>query len=133
MRKLPLRLRHALDRSRLLQIALLCGFWVVGAALANLSGLPIPGGVFGMAILLALLASGLLRPLTVRRGAYWLLAEQLLFFVPAVMVLLDHHEMIGSLGLKLMAVILVGTLLVMTSTALTVELWYRWRSLRARS
>jgi holin-like protein len=133
MRKLPLRLRHALDRSRLLQIALLCGFWVVGAALATLSGLPIPGGVFGMAILLALLASGLLRPLTVRRGAYWLLAEQLLFFVPAVMVLLDHHEMIGSLGLKLMAVILVGTLLVMTSTALTVELWYRWRSLRARS
>jgi holin-like protein len=128
MRKLPVRLGHAFERSRVLQVSLLCGFWVLGAGLAHLSGLPIPGGVFGMAALLMLLASGLVRPGMVRRGAHWLLAEQLLFFVPAVMTLLDHHELMSGLGLKLFAVVLVGTLLVMASTALTVELWYRWRS-----
>lgn len=132
MRSLSLRLSRTLDRSRLLQIALLCGFWALGVGLARLSGLPIPGGVFGLAILLALLASGILRPLTVRRGAAWLLAEQLLFFVPAVMALLGHHELLSGLGLKLIAVIVAGTLLVMTGTALTVELWYRWRLAQAR-
>src|SRR5262245_6052451 len=107
MRKLSVLLGHAFQRSRVLQISLLCGFWVVGTGLARLSGLPIPGGVFGMAVLLILLVGGLVRPETVRRGAYWLLAEQLLFFVPAVMTLLDHHELMSGLGLKLFAVILV--------------------------
>jgi holin-like protein len=54
----------------------------------------------------------------------------LLFFVPAVMAVLDHHEFVGLLGLKIVAVILVGTVLVMGGTALTVDLCYRWRARR---
>jgi holin-like protein len=125
-------LRRTLDQSRWLQIGLLCGLWALGTGLGRLTGLPLPGGIIGMAILLALLGSGWVRPLAVRRGAAWLLAEQLLFFVPAVMALLDHHELLSSLGLKLIAVIFTGTLLVMTGTALTVDLWYRWRLAHVR-
>jgi len=61
-----------------------------------------------------------------KRGANWLLAEMLLFFVPAVLALLDHGELIGLLGLKIFAIILLSTTAVMCVTALTVDACYRW-------
>lgn len=125
-------LRSLLRRSRVLQIVLLILFSLLGQALANVAGLPIPGGVIGMALVLALLASGLLRVRNVHRGASWLLGEMLLFFVPAVMSLLDHREFLGVLGAKLLAVILLGTALVMVGTALTIDLCYRWMNRHAR-
>ena len=124
-------LRLALRRSRLLQIALIVLFALLGQALANAFGLPIPGGVIGMALVLALLATRRLRVRNVHRGASWLLGEMLLFFVPAVMSLLDHREFLGMLGVKLLVVILLGTALVMTGTALTIELCYRWMNRHA--
>lgn len=128
----PIVLRSLLRRSRVLQIVLLILFSLLGQALANVAGLPIPGGVIGMALVLALLASGLLRVRNVHRGASWLLGKMLLFFVPAVMSLLDHREFLGVLGAKLLAVILLGTALVMVGTALTIDLCYRWMNRHAR-
>jgi holin-like protein len=125
MSRFPVLVRFVFHRSRILQIGLLVGFWAVGDGLSRIWKLPIPGGIIGLAIVLGLLVSGGLSPLYVRRGAYWLLAEMLLFFVPGMMAILDHSEFLGPLGLKLVAVILVGTLFVMTGTALTVELIYR--------
>ncbi|OCZ68385.1 LrgA family protein [Achromobacter xylosoxidans] len=127
----PIVLRSLLRRSRVLQIVLLILFSLLGQALADVAGLPIPGGVIGMALVLALLASGLLRVRNVHRGASWLLGEMLLFFVPAVMSLLDHREFLGVLGAKLLAVILLGTALVMVGTALTIDLCYRWMNRHA--
>lgn len=124
-------LRSVLRRSRLLQIVLITLFALLGQMLANAAGLPVPGGVIGMALVLALLASGLLRICNVHRGASWLLGEMLLFFVPAVMSLLDHREFLGVLGAKLLVVILLGTALVMAGTALTIDLCYRWMNRHA--
>jgi len=70
-------------------------------------------------------ALGWLSPRTFSGGARWLLAEMLLFFVPAAMILLDNRQMFGWLGLKLLAVVVGGTLLVMAATAMTVELLLR--------
>ena len=122
--------RRALHRSRILQIALIVVFWLAGETLSRMLGLPIPGGVVGMAIVYVLLASGLLRLASVRRGADWFLAEMLLFFIPAVMAILEHREMLGWLGLKIAAVIVVGTIVVMAVTALTVDLMHRWSESR---
>ncbi|MDH1302191.1 CidA/LrgA family protein [Achromobacter sp. GD03932] len=129
--RLALLLRSTLRRSRVLQICLLVLFSLLGQALAQLLGLPVPGGVIGMALVLALLATRRLRVRNVHRGASWLLGEMLLFFVPAVMSLLDHREFLGVLGLKLLAVILLGTVLVMAGTALTIDLCYRWMNRHA--
>lgn len=126
MRPITTRFRYRLHHSRLLQIGLLSGFWLAGELLVRLAHLPVPGGIAGMLIVLAMLASRRLSPLSMRRGADWLLAEMLLFFVPAVLAILEHRELIGLLGLKIMAVILLGTLTVMSVTALTVDLCYRW-------
>ncbi|ASC64005.1 CidA/LrgA family protein [Achromobacter denitrificans] len=127
----PILARSALRRSRVLQICLIVLFSWLGQALAQVSGLPVPGGVIGMAIVLVLLATRRLRVRNVHRGASWLLGEMLLFFVPAVMSLLDHREFLGLLGLKLLAVILLGTALVMAGTALTIDLCYRWMNRHA--
>lgn len=118
--------RSVWRRSRALQIGLIAVFAAAGQWAATAMALPVPGGVIGLALVLLLLATGWLRPMHIRRGASWLLAEMLLFFVPAVMCLLDHGELLGMLGLKIFAVIVLGTLLVMGSTALVIDLCYRW-------
>lgn len=132
LRKMTLSLRLAARRSRLIQGGVLAAFWLAGEALVRLLKLPLPGGVLGLALVLLLLASGRLRAVSLRRGADWLLAEMLLFFVPAVLAVLDHREFLGLLGLKLLAAVLLGTLLVMSGTGLAVDLCCRLRPLTAR-
>ena len=114
------------------QGAALIGLWWLCDAAVRAAGLPIPGGVAGMVVLLALLASGLLPVGCLRLGAKGLLNHMLLFFVPAAVVLRDHTELLGSTGLKVLAVIVVGILSVMAGTALAVELHIRLRSRHVR-
>ncbi|MGJ4998585.1 CidA/LrgA family protein [Bradyrhizobium sp. HKCCYLS3077] len=125
-RNIALPLRRLLRRNRLVQIGLLGLFWAAGEALARATGLPLPGGIIGMALALLLFLAGGLKVANMKRGANWMLAEMLLFFVPAVLALLDHRELFGLLGLKIFAVIIVSTTAVMCVTALTVDLCYRW-------
>jgi holin-like protein len=116
--------------SRLAQIGVVALFWAAGNAVAHLARSPVPGSLIGMLALLALLLSGALDPRLVERGAGWLLAEMLLFFVPAVVALLSHPEFLGMTGLKILLVIVGSTLLVMLATALTVEWGMRRMMLR---
>jgi len=115
-----------------LQAALLIGLWWVCDLAVRLAGLPIPGGVLGLFVLLGLLASGALPAKWLSRGASGLLNHMLLFFVPAAMTLRDHTELLGVTGLKLLAVIVVGIVSVMAGTALIVELHFRARSHHVR-
>lgn len=127
-RSFTLICRRDLRRSRFLQILLLIAFWLVGDALVRWLGLPVPGGVAGMFILIALFASRSFSPRNVRLGAEWFLTEMLLFFIPAVPAILNHHEFLGWLGLKVLVVILAGTAVVMIVTALVVDACFRWKS-----
>jgi holin-like protein len=125
-RKVSIACRRGLHRSRLLQIGMILAFWLAGERLARWTGLPIPGGILAMAAVLLLLVSGILSLSSMRRGANWFLAEMLLFFIPAVPAVLDHHEFLGWLGLKILAVILLGTVTVMVVTAFAVDLLCLW-------
>ncbi|MDR3511439.1 MAG: CidA/LrgA family protein [Caulobacteraceae bacterium] len=125
-RQLSITVHRGLSLSRVSQIGLLTGLWVAGELIVRWARLPIPGSIVGLFIALALLGGGWLRLSSVRRGAEWLLAEMMLFFVPAVVAVVKHHELLGWLGLKILAVILLGTVAVMAVTALTVELCCRW-------
>ncbi|WGV21828.1 CidA/LrgA family protein [Pseudomonas putida] len=111
----------------LVELAILCGLFLLGGQLATWLGWPIPGGVMGLALLLLLFASGVLKPATLQLGAGWLMAEMLLFFIPALMSLLDYGALIRDEGWRILLVIAVSTLMVMVVTALTVELVCRWR------
>lgn len=113
--------RRRLHMSRLGQILLMVGLWLAGEALVRATHLPLPGGVLGLGLLLVLLFTRRLSVHSARRGAQFFLGELLLFFVPAVLAVLDHPELFGWLGLKVAAVILFGTMMVMAVTALVVE------------
>lgn len=132
-RKIGVSLRYFIHRSRLAQIGLIFGLWLIGNFLARISGLPLPGGVIGLVLALVLLLSGGVSLFSIRRGAQWFLAEMLLFFVPAVLGVLDHPEFLGLLGAKIVVVILISTVAVMASTALTVDLIFRWSEKNARA
>ncbi|WPJ99971.1 CidA/LrgA family protein [Pseudomonas putida] len=111
----------------LVELAVLCALFLLGGQIASWLGWPIPGGVMGLALLLILFASGVLKPAMLQLGAGWLMAEMLLFFIPALMSLLDYGSLIREEGWRILLVIAVSTLMVMIVTAMTVELVCRWR------
>jgi len=45
----------------------------------------------GLALALVLLANNRISLFSMRRGAQWFLAEMILFFVPAVLAIIDHR------------------------------------------
>ena len=116
----------------LIELAVLLVLFLLGGQLAVWFGWPIPGGAMGLALLLVLFASGILKPAMLQLGAGWLMAEMLLFFIPALMSLLDYGSLLRDEGWRILLVIAVSTLLVMVVTAVTVELVCRW-SLRHES
>ena len=80
-----------------------------------------------MALLLLAFALGWVKPAALQLGAGVLMAEMLLFFIPALMSLLDYGVLVRDEGWRIMLVIGVSTLLVMVVTAFTVEAVCRWR------
>ncbi|MBV8192244.1 MAG: CidA/LrgA family protein [Alphaproteobacteria bacterium] len=117
--------RPQLERSLLLQIALLVGFWLAGEGVVRLIGLPLPGGFIGLLAALLLLAGGRLSIACLHRGSRWFVAHMALFFVPVTLAVIDHRELVSVLGLKVLLVIVAGTATVMSVTGLVVELCCR--------
>ena len=109
------------------EVAVLLAIYFLGCQIAAWWHLPIPGGVIGMALLLSAFALGLIKPATLQLGAGVLMAEMLLFFIPALMSLLDYGALVRDDGWRILLVIGVSTLLVMVVTAFTVEAVCRWR------
>jgi len=132
VRRSRLNLKRWLRRSTWLQIGLLVALWLLADTLMRYLGVPVPGGIVGLFVLLLAFALHWLSPRSFAQGAQWLLAEMLLFFVPAAMILLDNRQMFGWLGVKLLAVVVGGTVLVMAATALTVEWLFRRSQLHER-
>jgi len=132
LRRSRLNLKRWLRRSTWLQIGLLVAVWLLADTLMRYLGVPVPGGIVGLFVLLLAFALHWLSPRSFAQGAQWLLAEMLLFFVPAAMILLDNRQMFGWLGVKLLAVVVGGTVLVMAATALTVEWLFRRSQLHER-
>jgi len=104
---------------------LLVGLWAGCDWLSRRFALPLPGGILGLVLLLAALACGLIRSDWLRPGTGRLMGHMLLFFIPAMMAPLAHHELFGLLGLKVMAIIVISTTTVMLSTALIVDACFR--------
>jgi holin-like protein len=125
---LSVRCRYLVRKSRIAQIGLILGFWLIGEAIVRATGLPMPGSIVGMALTLLLLLSRRVSAFSLRQGAEWFLAEMLVFFVPAVLAVIDHREFLGLVGLKILLIILTGTMIVMAVTGLVVDFCLRWTS-----
>jgi holin-like protein len=103
------------------QSALLAVVWWVSDFAARRLDLPVPGGVIGLAALLALLLTGRIAPRWVKAGADWLLSDMLLFFVPAAVAVVQYGGLFKSDGWRLALVVVIGTLMVMVAVAFAVD------------
>ena len=112
------------------ELAVLLAIYLLGCQMAVWFSWPIPGGVIGMVLLLLAFAMGVVKPAALQMGAGLLMAEMLLFFIPALMSLLDYGGLLRSDGWRILLVIGVSTLMVMLVTAFTVELVVRLRRSR---
>ncbi|MBK3507337.1 CidA/LrgA family protein [Pseudomonas sp. MF6747] len=110
----------------LTELVVLLAIYFLGTQLAVWLAWPIPGGVVGLGLLLATFATGLVKPAALQLGAGVLMAEMLLFFIPALMSLLDYGGLVRNDGWRILLVIGFSTLSVMLVTAFTVEMVCRW-------
>lgn len=84
----------------------------------------------GMILMLALIVCRILPLQWVRAGARWLLAEMLLFFVPAVVAVVNYAQLLLVDGWRIFAVIALSTVMVLGTTARVVEKVYRYEMRR---
>lgn len=115
-----------------LQVIMLCLVWLLASRLSHAFLPEIPAGVLGMFLVLAALALGWLPLSWCKSGARWLLAEMLLFFIPATVAVVQYPQLLGSIGLRIVLVILLSTVLVMTVTSLVVDAGYKFEILLKR-
>ena len=108
-----------------LQVGLLSAIWAAMDALRQHFGWSMPAGLIGFGLLAAGLFTGLVKAQWLQAGTNWLMAEMLLFFVPAMLVVTEYPDLIRHQGLRILAVIVISTAWVMAATALAVDRVYR--------
>lgn len=109
----------------LLQVAALTAFSMAVNLLTASLNIPIPGSIIGMAFVFLLLELGVLRLEWVELGASWLLAELLLFFIPSAVGVMKYSALLESDGIRLLAVVITGTFVVMASSGLLTGAIYK--------
>lgn len=100
------------------QVAALMAFTLLMNKLAGLLHLPIPGSILGIIVLFILLETRIVRLEWIDIGASWLLAELLLFFIPAAVGVMKYIPMLESDGVRILIVVIFSTFIVMASSGL---------------
>ena len=95
--------------------------------------LPLPASLVGMVLLLALIVCHVVPLKWVRAGSRWLLAEMLLFFVPAVVAVVNYAQLLMVDGWRIFLVIALSTMMVLGATAWVVDKVYRYELKRMRN
>jgi len=105
----------------IVQTIFIWGFLLVGTYVSSALHLQIPGSIIGLLLLFICLKIHLIKLEWVDVGATFLTGELLLFFVPAAVGVIQYDEIFGIVGIKLIIVIILGTIGVMASTGLVAE------------
>ena len=108
-----------------LQVGLLSAIWAAMEGMRQHFGWSMPAGLIGFGLLAVGLFTGLVKAQWLQAGTNWLMAEMLLFFVPAMLVVTEYPDLIRHQGLRILAVIVISTACVMAVTALAVDRVYR--------
>lgn len=98
--------------------ALLLVFQLAGELITRLAGIPVPGPVIGMTLLLPVLLFMQKVPEGLRQVAETLLRFLPLLFVPAGVGLINHGQLLKDDAWLLGVVLVLGTLVTLVATAL---------------
>ena len=103
------------------QFGILAGITCAGEVLHYFIPLPVPGSVYGLLLLLALLIMGVLKVEQVREAAEFLIEIMPVLFIPAAAGLLVTWHALSSIVVPVCVMIVVSTFLVMIVTGKTAE------------
>ena len=103
------------------QIAFLCALSLLSNYIVEFFHLPLPGSIIGIFILFFLLQTKIIRMEWVELGANLLLAELLLFFIPSAVGIIKYQNLLATDGLRILFVIIFGTIIVMACTGLSAK------------
>lgn len=104
-----------------IQILFISLFFFVGAVIKEFISIPLPASMIGLAFLLLALFTGVVKLEWIEKGANFLLAELLLFFIPSAVGIVNYNEIMSWQGLELVLIIAVSTFIVMAATAFTAD------------
>ena len=114
------------------QVALYAGLFIISDQLVRVFHLPLPANIVGMILLLAMIMLRIMPVRWVQAGSRWLLAEMLLFFVPAVVAVVNYAQLLMIDGWRIFLVIALSTMMVLGATAWVVDKVYRFEMKRMR-
>lgn len=103
-------------------IFLLLACQLAGEAIHRITGLPLPGAVIGMLLLIGWLAAFPRERPTLAVVTGWLTAHLSIMFVPAAVGLLEEGPVLSRYGAGIVTATIVSTLLTLIVTALV----FRW-------
>ncbi|WP_105902686.1 CidA/LrgA family protein [Vibrio gangliei] len=111
--------------SKLLNYALsfaliMVSLWA-GNAIQHFFSLSVPGSIFGMLILFALLASGIVKVRWVKPGAQFIIRYMIILFVPISVGLMDHFPVLLDNALSIFASSIGATTIVLVLLALGLQ------------
>lgn len=97
----------------LMQFGIILGVSFAGEVLKHFIPLSIPASIYGLVLMLILLSSGVLKLEMVEDAADFLIKIMPLMFIPAVVGLIESYSEIAGMVLKLSALTVVTTVVVM--------------------
>lgn len=95
----------------ILQIGILYLFYLVGVLIVKLTHLPLPPSVIGLLLLFLCLQQNWIKVKVIQGGASFLIGFMTLFFIPAMIGIIDYPELLSAEGIILVVTVIVSTLL----------------------
>lgn len=103
------------------EVGIIFGISCVGEALNRMLPFPVPSGVYGLFILLAVLMTGIIKVEEVEASGNWLLDTMPLMFVPVSVGLMDSFGELKAVLVPFVFISVISTLVVMVITGLIAD------------
>lgn len=105
-----------------LQVGVLLGVTMLGNQITQMLHLKFPGSILGIALVILLLQTKVIRLEWIESGANLLIAELMLFFIPSAVGVIQYKQVMVADGMRFELVILLSTLTVMVCTGFLSEM-----------
>lgn len=104
------------------QACVIFGITMIGEFLNYALPLPIPGGVYGLFLMLIALCTGVIKLSDVEETANFLLDTMSIMFVPATVGLIEHVDLLKAVIIPFSIIVVISTVIVMAVTAKVTQL-----------
>lgn len=110
------------------QVFIILGISFMGEVIRELVPLPVPAGIYGLLILLALLCTGVLKVEQISEVSDWMIELMPLFIVPAGVGLLEQWGALRPILFQVSLIMVLSTVLVFAASGMVTQRLMRKKS-----